>query len=422
MRRNELFLECGKIINEIIESYLFLITVRKKPKYFSRRGKMGFKNVILFILNFGKKSLQIELDNFFKTINKTNDGVKKQAFSEARQKVSPEAFIILQENIIKKVYTATDLNLYKGYRLSAIDGSTIELQNTEELRKAFGYAENGKEEIARAKISEIYDIENNIIIDAIIDRYDTPERELAIRHIEKLKEYGLQNDLVLFDRGYPSKEFIATLIENDIKFVMRVSKSFIEEVNNTKGEDETVTFRYNGKSYTIRVIKFALDETTQETLITTLYDESFTVDDFKELYFKRWGAEIKFNELKQRLQLENFDGIKEVVIKQDFYATIFLANMAALAKMQSDEEIQNKNKGKELKYEYKTNVNIMLGKLKDKLILIMIEKSPWKRARMYRELLCEISMNSIPIRPNRQNPRRFKHYRDRYPMNARRGL
>ena len=173
--------------------------------------------------------------------------VFKQAFSEARQKVSPEAFIILQEEMVKKVYTATDLNTYKGYRLSAIDGSTIELQNTKELREAFGYAENGKGEIARAKISEIYDMENNIIIDAIIDKYDTQERELAIRHIEKLKELGLHNDPILFDRGYPSKEFIATLIENNIKFLMRVSKSFIKEVNNVRGEDNIISYRYNGK-------------------------------------------------------------------------------------------------------------------------------------------------------------------------------
>ena len=56
------------------------------------------------------------------------------------------------------MYTATDLKLYKGYRLCAIDGSTVELQNTEELRNVFGYAENGKVEIARARISGLYDL------------------------------------------------------------------------------------------------------------------------------------------------------------------------------------------------------------------------------------------------------------------------
>ena len=101
---------------------------------------------------------------------------------------------------------------------------------------------------------------------------------------------GLHNNLILFDRGYPSKEFIATLIENNIKFLMRVSKSFTKEVNNVRGEDNIISYRYNGKSYSIRVIKFALNETTEEILVTTIFDKSFNVDDFKNLYFKRWGV------------------------------------------------------------------------------------------------------------------------------------
>ena len=80
MKKTRLFLECSKLIHKIIDSYLFLIKVRKNPKYFSKKGKIGFKNIILFILNFGKKSLQIELDNFFKNICKTTDKVKSKRF------------------------------------------------------------------------------------------------------------------------------------------------------------------------------------------------------------------------------------------------------------------------------------------------------------------------------------------------------
>lgn len=422
MKKNGLFLECSKRIYEIIESYGYLINVRKEPKDFSRVGKMGFKNIILFILNFSKKSLQAELNAFFKNIHATTDGVRKQAFSKGRQKILPEAFIILHEALIKTVYTATDLNLYKGYRLSAIDGSTLELQNTEELRNVFGYAENGRSEVARARISGLYDVENNIMIDAIIDNYNTPEKDFALRHVEKLKDYGLHNDLILFDRGYPSKDLMARLIDNEIQFVMRCSKSFLKKVNNVKGNDEEITFRHTGYDYTIRVVKFALNDATEEILVTNVFDKSFTVDDFKILYFKRWGIEIKYDELKQRLQLENFDGVKEIAVRQDFYATIFLANMAALAKMQSDEIIQKKNEEKELKHQYKTNVNIMVSELKDELILIMMEQNEKKRKRRYNNLLQEIARNVIPIRPERHNDRTFKKSRDRYPMNARRGL
>lgn len=422
MKRNGLFLECSRRIYEIIESYGYLINVRNEPKDFSRVGKMGFKNMILFILNLSRKSLQAELNAFFKNIHGTTDGVRKQAFSKGRQKILPEAFIILHEELIKTVYTATDLKLYKGYRLCAIDGSTVELQNTEELRNVFGYAENGKDEIARARISGLYDVENNIMIDAIIDHYKSSERALALRHVEKLKNYGLQNDLILFDRGYQSKELIAKLVDNDLHFVMRCTINFLKQVNNVKGSDEEITFRHSGYDYTIRVLKFALDDVTNETLVTNVFDKSFTVPDFKVLYFKRWGIEIKYDELKQRLQLENFDGVKEIAIKQDFYATIFLANMAALAKMQSDEIIQKKHEEKELKHSYKTNVNIMVSELKDELILIMMEKNEKKRKRRYNELVREIARNVIPIRPERHNERNFKTTRDRYPMNARRGL
>ena len=45
-----------------------------------------------------------------------------------------------------------------------------------------------------------------------------------------------------------------------------------------------------------------------------------------------------------------------------------------------------------------------------------------KGSLMESTLIREISKNTIPIRPDRQNPRKFKHYKDRYPMNARRGL
>jgi hypothetical protein len=98
LKKNGLFLECSKRIYEIIESYGYLINVRKEPKDFSRVGKMGFKNMILFILNFSTKSLQAELNAFFKNIHATRDGVRKQAFSQGRQKILPEAFIILHED------------------------------------------------------------------------------------------------------------------------------------------------------------------------------------------------------------------------------------------------------------------------------------------------------------------------------------
>ena len=421
MQKRILFTEILKNVGESIKSYEYLCNARLQISFFARKGKLGFENTILFILNLTKKTLQIELDNFFRSIG-LKDSVSKQAFSEGRQKISHEAFTWLIKDQVRITYTATDLKTYRGYTLMAIDGSTLELENTIELRNVFGYVENTTTKLARAKASGLLDVENGIMIDALIDRYDTPERELALRHLEKLKEFGLKNALLLFDRGYPSKEFIAKLTNESIDFTMRVSKSFLKEVNEVKSNDEVVTFRYKGKKYRLRVIKFMLDSDEEEILVTSLMDKSFTVADFKELYFKRWGIEIKYNEIKHRLQVENFTGKTVISVKQDFYATIFLSNMVVLAKMQSDDEVQERNDGKGLKYEYKTNVNILVGKLKDKMILMIMQENDKKRERMFKKIMKELVRNTVPIRPGRHNIRNFKKSGARYPMNAKRSI
>lgn len=70
-----------------------------------------------------------------------------------------------------------------------IDGSILEIPNSEELREQYGYQNSNKNDVrkvARAKASGLYDLENNIMIDAIVDRYNTPERDLARKNIENM--------------------------------------------------------------------------------------------------------------------------------------------------------------------------------------------------------------------------------------------
>jgi hypothetical protein len=419
---NELFQKASNYTINLIKSPSYLCEVRFSPKYFTREGKMNFVSLITFILNFTKKTLQLELDAFFKDVKGTENTITKQAFSEARQKISPKAFQILFEENVKLFYTATDLKTYKGYQLLAIDGSTLELKNTEELRATFGYAENSAIKVARARISGLYDLENGIMIDAIIGQYERDEREFAIEHLKKLPEYGTRKYLVIFDRGYPSKQLISVLAKSGIDFLMRVSTSFIREVNEVKSCDEIVEFRYKDEKYKLRVIKIILETGEEEILISSILDESFAYSDFKELYFKRWGIETKYHEFKHRLQIENFTGEKAIAVQQDFYASMFLSNMAAFAKIHADEKIQARNKGKDLKYEYQTNTNILIGKLKDRMVIMMLEPNERKRVNIFNGIIKEIARNSVPIRPGRHNKRVKKTTRDRYPMNQKRCL
>ena len=383
----------------LVEDFTFKCSNRISPSYFTRSGKMGFKETILFMLNMVNKSLQVELNKFFEGILKKDEAISKQAFSENRQKIHPKVFIDLNDRINKVIYEeCREYKLWNGYRLSAIDGTSIELPNTELLRNEFGYAKNQYAEVAvaRATASCIFDVLNKIVIKSKIGRYKTSERKMAMDLILEMKEDNNSfKELILFDRGYPSQELISELIDRDICFVMRLKNNIFKKKINSKKQDQTIELKHKNKIYTVRIIKFDLESGVEEVLITNLFDKAMTESDFKELYFMRWGIEIKYDELKNRLEIENFTGTTKIAIEQDFYASIYLSNMIELARKDSDEIIAVEREGKENKYEYKTNLNTLIGSLKDKLIMMFLEENPRKRGRIYKKIMKEAAKSSI---------------------------
>lgn len=136
MKKIKYFNSGLRITNLLVDDIMFLYKFRMKQRDFTREGrcKMNFRDILLFIINFVKKSLQIELNDFSKNIHKNDISITKQAFSQSRQKVSPKAFVKMLDEVNKWFYKDTPFKKYKGYRLLAIDGTVIEVNNTEKLR------------------------------------------------------------------------------------------------------------------------------------------------------------------------------------------------------------------------------------------------------------------------------------------------
>jgi len=80
---------------------------------------------------------------------------------------------------------------------------------------------------------------------------------------------------------------------------------------------------------------------------------------------------------------------------------LFLSNISASIKSESDEIIREDNAEKALKHEYITNENILIGKLKDKLIMILLNKDAAKRALLLDKLISQISRHRVAVVPDR---------------------
>jgi hypothetical protein len=71
-----------------------------------------------------------------------------------------------------------ELKRWHGFRLLAIDGSKINLPNDPELRKYFGSSGAGNISPC-AQGSILYDIENDLVLDARIEPMESDERTLG---------------------------------------------------------------------------------------------------------------------------------------------------------------------------------------------------------------------------------------------------
>lgn len=130
-----------------------------------------------------------------------------------------------------------------------------------------------------------------------------------------------------------------------------------------------------------------------------LFDLSYK--QFMPLYFRRWPVETKYNMLKNKLELCNFTGCSPNAIRQDFWASIHLANIAAVAKAEADQIIQASRANAENKFTYQTNMTQLIGTLKDRFIRACLLQNGRRRRHAIQNIVDEISCAVSPLRPNR---------------------
>jgi hypothetical protein len=178
------------------------------------------------------------------------------------------------------------------------------------------------------------------------------------------------------------------------------------DVNSLKTQG-TVTLEHEGRSFPVRVLKVKLPTGETETLLTSLNQKQLPIRNAAELYFRRWAVETSYDLLKSKLQLENFSGKTAVSVKQDFYATMYLANLAAYIAAEADERIAEADEGKDLKYTRRSSSNRTIHFLRKAFIRLLLESDSKLRDAMLQRIFDSIAEKPIPIVPNRSPARRI---------------
>lgn len=417
-----------EMLKSLLFSPDFMDRHRRSEKDFTRKRCLTFVIVVTFLLNLVKRALQDELDEFFKLLNGKEVAVRtvtKSAFTQARKKLKYEAFVELNQAQVAHFYDHFEPHTWHGFRLLAVDGSTSELPNTPEIIGHFGAwhpAAGGLCPLAR--VSQMFDVLNQVTLEAIIAPKALGERALAALHFALLKA----GDLVLLDRNYPAFWLFALILAQGADFCARMPLGVWQAVDQfvATGLAQQIVTLYpsyearkecqarglSSAPLTVRLVRVELPTGEVEVLATSLLDSNaYPVPVFKDLYHNRWPVEENYKAMKCRIEIENFTGTSVLAVYQDFHAKVFTMNLTAILAQPAQKVAQQESRGK--KYTYQVNMTNAFSKMKDTVVLLFHGANILSLLQR----LWQLMIRTIePIRPGRSYPRKKRVKPKRFPM------
>lgn len=388
---------------------------------FSRKRKMPLKDMLLCCLSKKGLTTTFELRNYLKEKGNLSMQLSVQGYLQQRKRLNPEIFPYLNYKYLMDFYHSDEPRLWKGYLLIAIDGSKAEVPNSKENRETFGNSGNqhSKTGQVRALVSGMYDILNHFYLDIEIAHSSVSENELAKRNLKHLREMGIRQPvLVIFDRGYPSIEFIDFLETEGIHDLVRLSSNdYMAERRQMQSADEKVILKHSSKRLQkirkkhperyeqikekveteVRISKSTLPSGNELALMTDLLD-TITAEELADLYYQRWEIEKKYHTLKNKMKFESVTGKASIYVYQDFWAQVLVYNRVQDIRNSADEEVVASGREKGKKYPMHTNENMSIGLFKEAMLKIILEPEEKKRIKKLEELQGEMEHYIPPIR------------------------
>jgi hypothetical protein len=371
-----------------------------------------------------KTSLQRELDSFYKEVTDSDFNIRevtKGAFSRARAKLNPSAFVEMNENVIGTFYEQAPYLSWHGMRLLACDGTRLALPHHESVVEEFGEHGFGPRADSKRSLaigSFLYDTLNLVTLDAQLAPYRSNERELFRKHLEKVRE----GDLLLLDRGYPSLAIMFELHCRGIEFCIRMKEGAwldVRQFTESGKKEQIVRFKLPARDSHIkeqyptcpeqiscRLIAVDLPNGEKEILCTSLIQKSkYSYDDLCELYPHRWSVEEGYKLFKARAEVEYFSGKTARAVKQDFYAKVFMMSLCAVLAFPIEEKVRKEHLEQHTQHPKKINRTAALS-LTTNLAVGLFLKRKIDDALHAFDLI--VSKTTEIIRPGRKFERKTK--------------
>jgi Insertion element 4 transposase N-terminal/Transposase DDE domain len=237
----------------------------------------------------------------------------KSSITEARQRVGAGVMCRLFHIVVHPQATFKTAGAFLGgLRIMALDGTLMDVPDSEENARVFGYPGSRPGTQAgfpKARLVILVEAGTHLIVDALICPHKTGERVRA-RKLLRSVEQGM---LLMWDRGLHSYVMVKETLAQKADFLGRVPKNVKFPVDKILEDGSYLSWiNPDGKSrkkgatkIMVRVIEYTIDNDKEPIiyrLITSLTDVvAFPAELLAMEYHKRWEVESTIDELKTHL-------------------------------------------------------------------------------------------------------------------------
>jgi hypothetical protein len=314
---------------------------------------------------------------------------------------------------------------YRGLRIKAIDGSSLQLMDTPANQKTYPQPSTQKPGCGFPVmgITGILDLGHGGWEAIECSDYRDHDARVAQRMIHHIGE----GDLLLGDRAYCSYQLIASVRQQGGHVLMRLHQGRHRKLDWRSGQRVSAIARIvlwtkpnKSKSceltdeqwdelpeeMELRLIKTSFKDRTgrkrELVVVTTLLDQSESDDlELIELYARRWDIELKLRDLKTTLGLEFLDVRSPQMARKTVLMMMIANNLIRTVMQESAQEA-----GRPV---WQLSFQGILGlTLAASPGFRSLAKRPETRSRHYRKFIGICATKLIDVRPFRREPRAVK--------------
>jgi hypothetical protein len=320
--------------------------------------------------------------------------------------------------------------LWCGRRVKVVDGTGVSMPDTPQNQRAFPQPSNQKKGCGFpvAKLVGCFCLASGALLHWAEGTLRVHESKL----FRKLFAFFLPGDVALTDRGFCSYVDIAILLRAGVDTVMRLHQARPSDLRKGKRlgpNDRLVTWqkpkqrprgctltdwRRVPDTLTLRLVYVSVNvpgwRTQSLVVVTTLTDSiAYPAADLAKLYLRRWTVELFFRDIKITLGMDVLRCQTPAMVRKEIVMHAIAYNLIR-ALMQQAAALYHVPIER---LSFKGSVDT-LRQWSD--TLNAAHDKPREQARLFNQLLQILAEDTVPLRPDRSEPRVRKRRPKAYPL------